>query len=81
MDSAQLSTIYDPDVLRALVVEKLEQVASRDRLIAARNETIRNRDIQIEALTREIARLRRVILPRNHGHSVKQLLPARTLQG
>lgn len=53
MDAAQLSTITDPDVLRALVVENLA-------VIAARNETIRNRDIHIDALTREIARLRRV---------------------
>lgn len=53
MDYAQLSTITDPDVLRELVVEKLA-------IIGARDESIRNRDIRIEALTQEIARLRRV---------------------
>jgi transposase len=60
MDVAQLMTITDPDVLRALVVEQLAVIADNDRVIALRNETIRNRDIHIDALTREIARLRRV---------------------
>lgn len=74
MDFAQLSTITDAAVLRGLVVEKLNEIATRDAfiaerdqalaardaLIARRDESIRNRDIQIEALTREIARLRRV---------------------
>jgi transposase len=67
MDFAQLSTITDADVLRGLVVEKLNEIAvheralvERDTLIAKRDETIRNRDIQIGYLTHEIARLRRV---------------------
>ncbi|MDQ3188819.1 MAG: IS66 family transposase, partial [Pseudomonadota bacterium] len=74
MEFAQLSTITDADILRSLVVEKLNEIAlhtqqlsaqatilaERDALIARRDESIRTRDIHIEALTREIARLRRV---------------------
>ena len=74
MDFAQLSTITDAEILRGLVVEKLNEIAARDALItraerslaardaliAIRDESIRNRDIQIEALTHEIARLRRL---------------------
>jgi transposase len=53
MDAAQLAAITDPDVLRALVADKVAEIAVRD-------ETIRQRDLRIEALTHEIARLRRV---------------------
>jgi transposase len=74
MDFAQLSTIDDADVLRAMLAEKMAEIASyssliaarddamakQNALIAARDETIRNRDIHIDALTHEIARLRRV---------------------
>ena len=74
MDFAHLSTITDADILRGLVVEKLNEIAARDVLLAVRDqyiaahatvlairdESIRNRDIQIEALTHEIARLRRL---------------------
>ena len=60
MDAAQLSAIDDADVLRALLSESLNAVAARDRLIAQRDETIRHRDIRIEALTYEVARLRRL---------------------
>jgi transposase len=67
MDAAHLSTITDADVLRALLSEKLAEIEARDELLSAhqkviaeRDEAIRNRDIRIEALTHEIARLRRV---------------------
>lgn len=74
MDAAQLSTIDDVETLRALVLEKSAQLAARDALIKARDAAIgewttavdardaiiRNRDITIEALTFELARLRRV---------------------
>lgn len=81
MDFAQLSTISDADILRGLVLEKLDEItrrdhqltahaqqisaqagalAERDALIARRDEAIRTRDIHIDALTREIARLRLV---------------------
>lgn len=53
MDAAQLFTINDADVLRALLLENMQALAVRD-------EAIRNRDIHIEALTFELARLRRV---------------------
>lgn len=60
MDFAQLSTITDAHVLRKLVVEKIGEIAKHQQTLATRDETIRNRDIHIEALTHEIARLRRV---------------------
>lgn len=81
MDAAHLSTIADPEILRALVAEKMADIAQRDRLLAERNEAlaqqqqaiterdqriterdhiIRHRELRIEALTHEIARLRRV---------------------
>ncbi|MGH8031371.1 MAG: IS66 family transposase [Luteimonas sp.] len=53
MDLAQLSTITDADVLRAMVVEKLGEIAARDRAIVYK-------DCKIAVLTAEIARLRRV---------------------
>jgi len=63
MDAAQLSTITDAGVLRALVVEKLHEIALReqalaehdkrlaehDKRLAARDEIIRARDHQIES--------------------------------
>jgi transposase len=88
MDAANLSTITDPAILRALVAEKLaeievrdqriaerdqriaerdqriverdQRIAERDQRIAERDKTIRQRELRIEALTHEIARLRRV---------------------
>lgn len=60
MDAAPLSAITDADVLRGLLAEKLVELAARDALIAERDKAIRHRDIRIEALTHEIARLRRV---------------------
>ena len=88
MDAAQLFNIDDADQLRAMLLEKLQELAARDdaaakqnALIAAReaeikdrdatiaawssavdkrDEIIRNRDITIEALTFELARLRRL---------------------
>jgi len=74
MDAAHLSTITDPEILRALVAQKMAEIAQRDRLlaehdrllaerdqrIAERDQAIRHRELRIEALTREIARLRRV---------------------
>jgi transposase len=81
MDFAQLPTIDDVEMLRALVLEQAAELAARDAVLAAqqaqiktldsaisewtsavgkRDEIIRNRDITIEALTFEIARLKRV---------------------
>lgn len=60
MDAAHLATVTDVDALRALVLEKVAVIAERDALIAKREQVIHQRDIQIEALTYEIARLRRV---------------------
>jgi transposase len=74
MDAAHLSTITDPEILRALVTQKLAEIAQRDlllaerdqgiaerdHLIAERDKAIRHRELRIEALTHEIARLRRV---------------------
>lgn len=53
MDAAQLDTIDDVATLRALVIEKLAELAQRDRAIVYK-------DAKIAHLTREIARLRRV---------------------
>ncbi len=67
MDAAQLSAITDADELRALLLDKIaviaqrdDALAERDALIARREQAIHQRDIQIEALTYEIARLRRL---------------------
>lgn len=67
MDAALLSTLTDPEILRALVAEKVAQIAERDQLlaereqhIAERDKAIHFRDVRIEALTHEIARLRRL---------------------
>ena len=67
MDSVQLATITDADVLRAIVANALEQIAERDQSIAQftteiarRDHTIAWKSAEIERLTAEIARLRRV---------------------
>lgn len=74
MDAAFLSTLTDADVLRGLLAEKLAElaardvviaerdslIAERDALIAERDKTIRHREARIDALTHEIARLRRM---------------------
>ncbi|MCB1632232.1 MAG: IS66 family transposase [Pseudomonadales bacterium] len=74
MDAARLATLTDVDALRALVLDQAaviaqhetriaqrdEALAERDALIAKREQTIHQRDIQIEALTYEVARLRRL---------------------
>lgn len=67
MDAAFLSSLTDPDLLRGLLAEKLAELAARDAalaerdaLIAERDKTIRHRELRIEALTHEIARLRRM---------------------
>jgi transposase len=67
MDAAQIAAIADAEVLRALLLEKVaaiaqrdEALAERDALIAKRERTIQQRDSHIEALTFEIARLRRL---------------------
>lgn len=53
MDAAALATITDIEVLRALVREKIDEVAHRDRVI-------QHRDAKIAQLTFELARLRRL---------------------
>lgn len=53
MDTAALDAITDIETLRTLVREQSEVIAERDR-------TIRTRDLKIDKLTHELARLRRV---------------------
>jgi transposase len=71
MDTARLNAIDDLDVLRALVADKVaeiaacsqahtDQLAARDALIAARDRELVYKSAKIDQLTREIARLRRV---------------------
>jgi transposase len=74
MDAVQLSAITDANVLRGIVAEKLielaerdaqltanaVQLADRDAKIAAHDRVIVYKDAKIEALTAEVARLRRV---------------------
>lgn len=60
MDAAQLNAIDDVKVLRALVAEKLVQIANHQAVIAKRDREIVYKAAKIEQLTREIARLRRV---------------------
>lgn len=74
MDAATLATITDADVLRAIVAEKVAEIAQhtatiaqRDAVIAEREERLASRertivykDAKIAKLTAEIARLRRV---------------------
>ncbi|MCB1567533.1 MAG: IS66 family transposase [Xanthomonadales bacterium] len=74
MDAAQIAAITDVEVLRAALLDQVtlnvqheaqiakrdQALAERDALIAKREKTIHQRDIQIEALTYEVARLRRL---------------------
>ena len=67
MDAAALNAIKDVEVLRGLVREQLACIAKhtrmlalRDAAIAERDRTIRVRDLKIDKLTHELARLRRV---------------------
>ncbi len=53
MDLAHLATITDADVLRGMVIEKLADIAARDRAIVYK-------DCKIAQLSAEIARLQRV---------------------
>jgi transposase len=53
VDAAALNAITDIEVLRGLVREQLATIAEREH-------TIRDRDLKIEKLTHELARLRRV---------------------
>jgi hypothetical protein len=67
MDAAALNAITDADALRGLVREKIDviarheaDIAKRDALIVERDRTIHARDLKIDKLTHELARLRRV---------------------
>lgn len=67
MDSDALNAITDVSVLRALVTEKIAEIAQhvvsieqQARIISARDEAIRFRDAKIDKLTHELARLRRL---------------------
>ncbi|HEV7775840.1 MAG TPA: IS66 family transposase [Luteibacter sp.] len=59
MDDAQLSTITDVKILRAMVAEKQQIIAENERVIARHERTITEREARISILTAEIARLRR----------------------
>jgi transposase len=59
MDHAQLSTITDVKILRAMVAEKQQIIAENERVIARHERTITEREARISVLTAEIARLRR----------------------
>ncbi len=60
MDLAHLATITDADVLRGMVIEKLADIAARDRTIVERDRAIVYKDSRIAVLSAEIARLQRV---------------------
>ncbi|MGH8147928.1 MAG: IS66 family transposase [Rhodanobacteraceae bacterium] len=60
MDAAALDAINDVAALRALVREQLARIAHQDAVIAERERTIRARDLKIDKLTHELARLRRI---------------------
>ena len=60
MDAAALDAITNVEVLRGLVREQLTRVAQHKATIAQRDRTIRARDLKIDKLTHELARLRRV---------------------
>lgn len=60
MDAAALDAIADVTVLRALVREQVEVIAQRDVLLAERDRSIHTRDLKIDRLTHELARLRRL---------------------
>jgi transposase len=59
MDLAALNAITDVDTLRALVAEKMAEIARRDETIVSRDRTIHHRETKIAQLTAEIMRLRR----------------------
>jgi transposase len=56
MDSVQLATITDADVLRGIVANALEQIAERDQSIAHFTTEIEARDAALSARDLEIAR-------------------------
>ncbi|MDN5873844.1 MAG: IS66 family transposase [Sinobacteraceae bacterium] len=60
MDAAALNAITDADTLRALVREKIDVIVQHEAAIAQRDRTIHARDLKIDQLTHELARLRRV---------------------
>ncbi|MBX3714351.1 MAG: IS66 family transposase [Lysobacter sp.] len=60
MDAAAINALTDIDVLRALVLEKIDTIAQRDTLIEQRDRAIVYKDAKIAHLTHEIARLRRL---------------------
>ena len=60
MDAAALNAITDVDALRALVLEQVECITQHAAVIARRDREIRERDVKIDKLTHELARLRRV---------------------
>lgn len=60
MDATQLATIDDPNLLRSLLTDALQKLAEHEQHIRRRDEIIRNRDLRIQQLTHEIARLRRL---------------------
>lgn len=87
MDAAALNAITDVDTLRALVREKLDVIAChdavitekdaslarRDALIAKHQRTIHTRDLTIDKLTHELARLRRIqFAAKSEAMSVQQ---------
>ena len=67
MDAATLATITDVDVLRSVILDQIEAIATqqrsideRDQRLEARDHAIFYKDTKIAALTAEIARLRRL---------------------
>lgn len=60
MDAAALNAITDLATLRAVVRTQLADIAKYAAAIAERDHTIRARDLKIDKLTFELARLRRM---------------------
>lgn len=60
MNAAALNAITDLEVLRGLVREQLACIAQHEATIAERERSIRVRDLKIDQLTHELARLRRM---------------------
>src|SRR5699024_1010077 len=60
MDDATLNAITDAESLRTLVREQMAVIAQHAAVIAQRDRTIHARDLKIDLLTHELARLRRV---------------------
>ncbi|HZX72316.1 MAG TPA: IS66 family transposase [Rhodanobacter sp.] len=60
MDAAALNAITDLATLRAMVHEQFAMVAQSEAIIAERDHAVRARDIKIDKLTFELARLRRM---------------------